>query len=121
MQQAHNSAILDLKKTFEKKVGALETQITDLKRRLDNQVTLVEWRIPNFSGVRRSAAYLQSDKFKLADFQWFIGLYTKGDSPESQGFFALYLFLDMKSLPKHKHITLKYKIKVKNFLDSSKD
>lgn len=80
--------------------------------------TKIEWRIKNYSQLRKKS-YIQSDKFDMAGFTWFIGVYADGDNPESKGFISIYLFLDVVHIPKGKSITLDYYIKFVNHKDPS--
>jgi len=65
------------------------------------------------SSAKRKS-YIQSDKFNFAEFTWFVGFYTDGDNEESRGYISVYLFVDVASIPKGKHVTIEFMLKFVN-------
>mmetsp|Transcript_25322 Transcript_25322/g.28168 ORF Transcript_25322/g.28168 Transcript_25322/m.28168 type:complete len:428 (+) Transcript_25322:94-1377(+) len=123
--------IMMMKKTF---IRELERQKTyfqmELKKRDEKlerlmsiskgNETRLHWVICDWK-TQRKKPYLQSRKFSYSGFTWFIGMYTDGDSNDSEGFLSVYLFMDLESqLPVGKHVALDYYITFRNHKDLSK-
>jgi len=106
--------MLHMKQEYEKMFRTLDERICQLEK--EKSETKIEWKVKNYSQLRKKS-YVQSDKFTVAGFTWFIGFYTDGDNSESKGFISIYLFLDVGHLPKGKSITLEYYLKFVNHKD----
>jgi len=119
-----------LKKTYNSQVEMLETlrqyyqnqlKLRDERIRcLENSATendmKVQWKVKNWSTVKKKA-YLQSERFALAGFTCFIGLYPDADKEDSRGYISLYLYLDGSSVPKGKSINIEFALKFINGKD----
>jgi hypothetical protein len=120
MKKGFDDQIIQLRDDFETQLRLKDERIRHLEKVVrENGMyadTRIEWKVKNYSQLRKKS-YLQSDKFTIAGFTWFIGFYTDGDNAESRGFISIYLFLDVGHMPKGKSITLEYNLKFINHAD----
>jgi len=116
MRKSYCDKLSQLKQDFEKECKIRDEKIRHLEKVVKDSETKIEWKIKNYSQLRKKS-YIQSEKFDMAGFTWFIGVYADGDNPDSKGFISIYLFLDIGHIPKGKSITLEYYIKFVNHKD----
>jgi hypothetical protein len=116
MRTTFAEQLTSFKQDYEREAKVRDDKIRHLEKVVKDSETKIEWRLKNYSQLRKKS-YIQSDKFDMAGFTWFIGVYADGDNPESKGFISIYLFLDVVHMPKGKSITLDYYIKFVNHRD----
>ena len=49
------------------------------------------WKVRNWD-KKKSREFCKSNKFELAGSKWYVGCYSDGDTNETRGFVAIYLF-----------------------------
>jgi len=106
-----------LKQNYDSQLKARDTKIKNLERILGETETKIEWRVKNWSSVK-SKNYIQSDKFRVSDFNWFLGFYPNGDNEDSKGFLSIYLFLDPSGIPKGKNVNIEFMLGFLNHKDA---
>jgi len=116
LRLSYSNQLTQLKQDFEKESRIKDEKIRHLEKVVKDSETKIEWKIKNYNQLRKKG-YIQSDKFEMAGFTWFMGVYPDGDNPDSKSFISIYLFLDVASVPKGKSITLDYYIKFVNHKD----
>eukprot|EP01112_Ceratiomyxa_fruticulosa_P022670 TRINITY_DN838_c0_g1_i4.p1 TRINITY_DN838_c0_g1~~TRINITY_DN838_c0_g1_i4.p1 ORF type:complete len:552 (+),score=88.26 TRINITY_DN838_c0_g1_i4:182-1837(+) len=116
MKRGYDEQLSLLRTDLDNQLKLRDERIRYLEKQVHENETKVEWKVKSFSTLRKKS-YLQSDKFSIAGFTWFIGFYTDGDNPDSRGFISIYLFLDVAHLPKGKSITLEYYLRFINHRD----
>ncbi|GAM23650.1 hypothetical protein SAMD00019534_068250 [Acytostelium subglobosum LB1] len=121
MKTHYTDTISTMKKEFSTLIQSKDDKIKQLERTVNEKIdtnTKVEWCVKNYSLLKKKG-YIQSEKFSIGGFQWFIGFYTDGDSIDSKGYISIYLFLDTNQVPKGKSLTLEYYLKFFNQRDPS--
>ncbi|EGG16392.1 RGS-containing protein kinase RCK1 [Cavenderia fasciculata] len=121
MKNNYTQSISSLKKDFNQQLKEKDDQIKKLEKVLNDKHepdTKIEWCVKNYS-IAKKKGYIQSEKFVLGGFQWFLGFYTDGDSADSKGYISIYLFLDTHQIPKGKSLALEYYLKFFNHRDPS--
>jgi len=116
MRKSYAEQLAIIKHDFERENKVKDEKIRLLEKVVKDSEIKIDWRIKNYSQARKKS-YIQSEKFDMGGFTWFIGVYADGDNPESKGFISIYLFLDVAHMPKGKSITLDYYIKFVNHKD----
>jgi len=121
LQKSHDHQLAQQRQKFERALEINHKEINHLRKQLQSKNNdtkfSVQWTIPGF--LSKKMKYLQSDPFSFYGFNWFIGLYPFGDNRESGNYLSIYMFVDSKTLPKSKSITLDFTIKVVNQLTPS--
>lgn len=122
MKKSFDDQVTTLKTDHDREMRAKDERITTLEKMVRESGgiydTRVDWRVKNYSTLRKKC-YLQSEKFQIAGFTWFIGFYTDGDNPDSKGFISIYLFLDVAHVPKGKSISIEYVLRFVNHKDNN--
>jgi len=116
MKKGYDDQLAHIKQEYDLQLRLKEDRIRHLEKCSRDNETKVEWKVKNYNQVRKKS-YIQSEKFSIAGFSWFIGFYTDGDNSESRGFISIYLFLDVSHIPKGKSITLEYFLRFVNHKD----
>ncbi|EGC36517.1 hypothetical protein DICPUDRAFT_150981 [Dictyostelium purpureum] len=122
MKQQHQNEISSLKKEFNLQMASKEDKIKSLEKTLRERVLdskiKVEWRIKNYLECKK-AGYVQSEKFIIKGFSFFIGFFVDGDSNDSKGYISIYLFLDTTDIQKGKSLSLDFSLKFTNQKDQN--
>lgn len=119
-RKAYSTQIMQMKEEFNIELKKKDEKIGELEKIVRSNFTRLIWEIENWKTVKKKS-YIQSKKFSLASYNWFIGFYTNGDCPESKSYISIYLFLDMgPQLPKGKSVTLEYCITFVNHKNPKK-
>ncbi|EFA80504.1 RGS-containing protein kinase [Heterostelium album PN500] len=121
MKSHYTDTITNLKKEFSLLLKDKDDKIKQLEKSMNEKSDSskkVEWCVKNYS-ILKKKGYIQSEKFTIGGFQWFIGFYTDGDSNDSKGYISIYLFLDTNQIPKGKSLTLEYYLKFFNQRDQT--
>eukprot|EP01132_Coremiostelium_polycephalum_P010786 gene10786-13207_t len=119
MRDHQNTTIENLKKEFNESIHQKDEKIKSLEKTIKEKLesgTKIEWRVKNYSQLRKKG-YVQSEKFSIGGFTYFIGFYIDGDTNDSKGFVSIYLFLDTLQLPKGKSVNIEYYLKFCNQRD----
>jgi len=116
MKNFYDSQLKLIKSDYEKIIKTQEIKIQQLERNQKDYHTKVVWKFKNFS-VQKKKHYVQSEKFTIETFTWFLGIFCDGDNEDSKGFISLYLFLDMNNILNGKSVNLEYSLKLVNHID----
>jgi len=116
MKKAFDTQTALLRREFDDALSSRDEKIKKLERLLNNYETRVDWKLKDFDVALKKKMYLQSPKFEFSETKWFIGLFTNGDTQDSNGFVSMYLFYDPPPR-RNRTITLEFTLTVVNRRD----
>ncbi len=74
------------------------------------------WKIPGWS-QKSKRSYHSSERFKFANFDWFLGLYPNGDKKDALGYMSIYLFVESEL--KGKSVPVEFSLRLVNHTEPS--
>jgi hypothetical protein len=119
LRVAHHKTLTTLETNFHTEIMKRDLEIEALRSFL-KQGTRIVWVIEGWAALLAQKGYTQSKVFPLAGHQWYLGVYSDGDSDDSRGFLSVYLFLEDVLQMKGKKISLEFALRVINHKEPNK-